>query len=358
MAVGLPVVATSLAIEGMGLEPDKNIIVSDDSVDFAKKIILLYQHKELWNKLSQESISTAEKKWGGESSYLILQNIMHLLGVNNSKMKYEIKLYENIYTNNSIQKQLGKEKRQIMDGNFLLQESNLFNEHLRKIKSQLDCEFPWYPYGTLNNFIHLCDIFNNFNLDKITEINSEVLDIGGADGDLAFFFEKLGFRVTLIDKKETNFNQLKAANLLKKTLSSNVEIQEIDLDSMFNFIEKKYKLVIFLGVLYHLKNPFYILEKLSKQADYLLINTRVAKYSPDGVDISNLPVSYLVAPDETNNDSTNYWIFSNFGLKRLFDRTGWEIISSSNVGDTVNSNPRDSKHDERTFALLKNKSFT
>jgi GT2 family glycosyltransferase/glycosyltransferase involved in cell wall biosynthesis/SAM-dependent methyltransferase len=355
MAVGLPVVATSLAIEGMGLEPDKNIIVSDDAVIFAKKIISLYKEKKLWDKFSQESISTAEEKWGPKSSYLILKNIMHSLGLDNCKLRYQIKFYDYIYKHNSIQQQNDKGKRQMMDGNYLLQEANLFNENLQRIKKQLDSEFPWYPYGTLNNFVHLRDIFNNFNLDKITEINSEVLDIGGADGDLAFFFEKLGFKVTLIDKKETNFNQLNAVNLLKKALNSNVQIQEVDLDSMFNFADKKYKLVIFLGVLYHLKNPFYILEKLSRQSDYLLISTRVAKYSPDGVNISDLPVSYLVAPDETNNDPTNYWIFSNVGLKRLFERTGWEIVGLSNVGDTLSSNPRDSAHDERTFALLKNK---
>lgn len=100
-----------------------------------------------------------------------------------------------------------------------------------------------------------------------------------------------------------------------------------------------------------------MLEKLSNYAEYLLISTRVAKYTPDGTNISELPISYLVGPDETNNDSTNYWIFSNAGLKRLFDRAGWDVIGLNNVGDTINSNPRDSNHDERSFALLKNKSI-
>ena len=238
MAVGLPVVANQLAIEGMGLDHDKNVLVSDDPLIFANNIISVYKDNVLWTGLSNESILTAEKKWGAVSSYMIFNNIIELLGFVRSKLKYGIKLYEGEGGGDWINQKIHQEKRRIMDGNYLLRESNLFNEHLSKTKLDLNGEFPWYPYGTLNNFIHLRDIFNIYKLDQIAEVNSEILDIGGADGDLAFFFEKLGYGVTLIDKKETNFNQLKGANLLKTALNSNIKIQEIDLDSMLDFAEK------------------------------------------------------------------------------------------------------------------------
>jgi hypothetical protein len=45
------------------------------------------------------------------------------------------------------------------------------------------------------------------------------------------------------------------------------------------------------------------------------------------------------------------------GLERIFDRAGWYIIAIYSVGDTKRSNPADSNHDERAFALLKSKNL-
>jgi len=46
-----------------------------------------------------------------------------------------------------------------------------------------------------------------------------------------------------------------------------------------------------------------------------------------------------VDPAETNNDATNYWIFSQEGLRRIIRRTGWEVRDFITVGDTRNSDP-------------------
>ena len=55
----------------------------------------------------------------------------------------------------------------------------------------------------------------------------------------------------------------------------------------------------------------------------------------------------------TNNDSTNYWIFSPAGLDRLFERTGWEVLDQRNFGRIDgDSNPASNDRDERIFCLL------
>jgi glycosyltransferase involved in cell wall biosynthesis len=56
MAFGVPVVATSLAVEGMGLTDHEDILVADEPADFARALIELYESEEFWNRLSENGI--------------------------------------------------------------------------------------------------------------------------------------------------------------------------------------------------------------------------------------------------------------------------------------------------------------
>ncbi|PYI58692.1 MAG: hypothetical protein DMC59_07840, partial [Verrucomicrobia bacterium] len=125
------------------------------------------------------------------------------------------------------------------------------------------------------------------------------------------------------------------------------------LDSQFNLSAEKYDAIFLLGVLYHLKNPFFVLEKLAGVARYCFLSTRIARQTDNGQPISQGPIAYLLGPSECNNDSTNFWIFSAEGLKRLINRTGWSVLSYLSVGVTANSTPADPERDERAFCLLR-----
>ena len=56
MAFGVPVVATSLAVEGMELTDHEDILIADESEDFAWALIELYESEELWKRLSENGI--------------------------------------------------------------------------------------------------------------------------------------------------------------------------------------------------------------------------------------------------------------------------------------------------------------
>ncbi len=56
MACGVPVVATSLAVEGMRLAARQEILVADAPEDFARALIELYESEELWSQLSENGI--------------------------------------------------------------------------------------------------------------------------------------------------------------------------------------------------------------------------------------------------------------------------------------------------------------
>lgn len=56
MAFGVPVVATSLAVEGMALQNGEDILVTDEPEDFARAMVELYESEDLWNRLSENAI--------------------------------------------------------------------------------------------------------------------------------------------------------------------------------------------------------------------------------------------------------------------------------------------------------------
>ena len=219
----------------------------------------------------------------------------------------------------------------------------------------------WYPYATLRNLPVLEPLLAGVGLDLLELCRGtygRVADVGAADGDLAFFLEELGFSVDVVDNEYTNFNKLEGARILKKALNSSVTIHSIDLDSRSQLFTQSYDAVFLLGILYHLKNPFYILERLAHVTRYCLLSTRIARQTADGLPLSKYPVAYLLGPDECNNDSTNFWIFSDEGLKQLLHRTGWSILAYTAIGDTNNSTPGDPNHDERVFCVLKSNAIT
>ncbi len=229
-------------------------------------------------------------------------------------------------------------------------------ERLSAARAALGSDFPWYPYNILGNLMHVDAMLTgeNRNLDRLAQ-NLPVADIGAADGDLAFVLEDIGgWQVDIVDTAATNMNGLQGARALRDHLGSRVQIYDVDLDRQFELPRDRYGLIFFLGILYHLQNPFYALRELASRSTHCLLSTKVARFAgPEPTAIGDLPVAYLVAPRETNNDPTNYWILSPAGLERLVERAGWEILDRANVGDTTDSDPSSPEHDERMFMLLR-----
>jgi hypothetical protein len=226
---------------------------------------------------------------------------------------------------------------------------------LSTARSEIDGEIPWYPYNILGNLVHVDGMLSgeNRDLDRLAQ-GLPVADIGAADGDLAFVLEDVaGWDVDIVDTAATNMNGLQGARALRDHFGSRVNVYDIDLDRQFELPRERYGLVFLLGILYHLQNPYYAMRELASRASYCLLSTKVARFAgPERTPIADLPVGYLVAPRETNNDPTNYWILSPAGLERLVERAGWDILDRANVGNTDESDPSTPEHDERMFLLL------
>ena len=53
MSYGVPVVATTLSIEGMHLTPGVDVLTGDDSEAFADAVARVYNDEQLWQVLSE-----------------------------------------------------------------------------------------------------------------------------------------------------------------------------------------------------------------------------------------------------------------------------------------------------------------
>lgn len=61
MSFGVPVVATTLAVEGMHLEHDKNVLIANSPEDFAEQVVRAYQDESLWQTLSEQSLENVKE---------------------------------------------------------------------------------------------------------------------------------------------------------------------------------------------------------------------------------------------------------------------------------------------------------
>ena len=241
----------------------------------------------------------------------------------------------------------------------LVRKALRFRGEFEAAKRQLGTNgFQWYPYDSFSNVFQIQELMNraDLSLDRIAG-GDRVLDIGAADGALSLFFESVGYTVDSWDCSSTNMNRMQGIRALAQAFGSKIEISDIDLDARFE-MNREYSLVLFLGTLYHLKNPFYALETLARHARFCFLSTRVARLNADRtVRIDAMPIAYLLDADECNSDTTNYWIFSPPGLMRLAGRAGWDVRVSATCGPPE-SDPTSAAGDERMFLLLESKHWS
>lgn len=93
MAVGLPVVATPMAAEGMSLADGENILVAEGAEQFADAIVKLYLDEILWSRISQNGLSFAENAWGAEAAWKNLNTILTDISITTARNAYPLSLF-------------------------------------------------------------------------------------------------------------------------------------------------------------------------------------------------------------------------------------------------------------------------
>lgn len=148
-----------------------------------------------------------------------------------------------------------------------------FRTELQGVKQTLTPPRPgWYPFNSFTGIAIGLDLLRPVYDEFARDVNNKpVADIGCGDGDLAFLFAHWGATVDAIDNPPTNYNQMQGVENLAGATDANVIRRRMNLDSRFEFPEH-YGFALLLGALYHLQNPYYMLERLAFHADWCLLS--------------------------------------------------------------------------------------
>jgi GT2 family glycosyltransferase/glycosyltransferase involved in cell wall biosynthesis len=77
LSFGVPVVATSVAVEGGGFTHEGNVLVADDPEEFADSIIRLYGDQGMWENLSHSGVSHCDRTFSVSVVSNKLRNLIH-----------------------------------------------------------------------------------------------------------------------------------------------------------------------------------------------------------------------------------------------------------------------------------------
>jgi glycosyltransferase involved in cell wall biosynthesis len=82
MSVGLPVVTTSIGIEGIGLSPGSNVLLGDTPEEFSSAVVRLISDKELYDRLSHNARNFIEENYSenvvAEKVYSLFDSIYRI----------------------------------------------------------------------------------------------------------------------------------------------------------------------------------------------------------------------------------------------------------------------------------------
>ncbi len=76
LAAGIPVVATSVAAEGTGMVPGRDILVADDPIAFAEAVISVYSQESEWNRLAGNGREFMTRNYSPEALAATLPRII------------------------------------------------------------------------------------------------------------------------------------------------------------------------------------------------------------------------------------------------------------------------------------------
>ncbi len=99
-----------------------------------------------------------------------------------------------------------------------------------------------------------------------------VLDLGGGEGAMSIGLWSLGFRdITMVELRRLN---LEKAQFAANHFQADIDFHLSTIDDFFHNNTKRYEITIFMGLLYHVLNPFDILKQIGKcTSKYMILET-------------------------------------------------------------------------------------
>jgi len=171
----------------------------------------------------------------------------------------------------------------------------------------------------------------SLNIDQLNDLNipddltgKTVLDIGAWDGYFSFVAEERGAIVTATDSANHSWGKVgtgKAGfDLAKKLRNSKVNEYISDVYDLDPSIIGTFDIVFCFGVLYHVKGPYTLLEKIFDLTNELAI---IETVSNNNMNEKRIIEYYRL---QENNDPSNYFSLNALCLIKMLEHIGFTNI--------------------------------
>ena len=143
------------------------------------------------------------------------------------------------------------------------------------------------------------------------------LDVGCRDGFFAFELERRGARVVGLDYADPTATGFSIA---AEALNSRVEYRVENVYDLDPGRHGLFDLVLFLGVLYHLRNPMLALDRVrgvTRPGGLVFVETQISRET--GTAEAELPVWRYFPRDALHGDQTNKWVPNLSGLRAVLE---------------------------------------
>ena len=164
------------------------------------------------------------------------------------------------------------------------------------------------------------------------------LDIGCRDGFFSFELERRGANVVGIDYADPT---LTGFSIAAEALGSRVDYRVQNVYDLNPERDGLFEIVLFLGVLYHLRNPILALDRvrsMTAPGAMVFVETQVST-EPAIADV-DLPVWQFFPRDSFRGDATNKWAPNLKGLTGVLEECQLEVLQVSTENDRAAARAR------------------
>jgi tRNA (mo5U34)-methyltransferase len=153
------------------------------------------------------------------------------------------------------------------------------------------------------------------------------LDVGCWDGFNSFEAARLGAsRVLATDHfawSSACWGDRRGFELARSQLAPSVEVMDIDIPDLTEERVGRFDVVLFAGVLYHLRHPFAAIERIASLAtEWLIVETHL-----DAADVPR-PAMIFYPNAELANDPTNWWGPNPACVEAMLRDVGFDHVES------------------------------
>ncbi len=199
------------------------------------------------------------------------------------------------------------------------------------LRQQIDA-LPWFHQIDFGNGVLAPGVIKASKIKRMERAlfqsvdlqGKSVLDIGCWDGAYSIAAARLGAaRVLATDHYSWNegWGDRRSFDLARKHLAPAVEAMDIAVGDLSEATVGRFDVVLFLGVFYHLRDPFAVLERIAGLAtEVMIVESRLTQQ------LNPRPVMEFHPGSSLSNDPTNWWTPNRACMEALLKDLGFAEI--------------------------------